>query len=97
MNRRLTLARTAVVTAVAAVGAAAAMATGSNLDFDRYFLAKTMRVDYFHTGHATAEIISLDRVVADGPWAGSRTKLIDGTDLGKYLFEVHDAATETLL
>ena len=54
-----------------------------------------MRVDYFHTGGPgiTREVISLDRIVADGPWAGSRTRLIDDTNLGKYLFEVIDPAT----
>ena len=31
---------------------------------------------------------ALDRVVNDGAWAGSRTQLVDDTNLGKYLFEV---------
>jgi hypothetical protein len=54
---------------------------------------RTMRIDYFHTGGpASAEIVSLDRVVNDGPWAGSRTQLIDTTNLGKYLFEVRDSS-----
>ena len=43
-----------------------------------------MRVDYFHTGGAGQEIVALDRVVSDGPWPGSRTRLIDDTNLGKY-------------
>ena len=60
--------------------------------------AKTMRVDYFHTGGpATNETLSLDRVVNDGPWPGSRTQLVDPTNLGKYLFEVHDSAGGQLL
>lgn len=62
--------------------------------FDRYFTADTMRVDYFHTGGPkSGETIALDRVVNDGAWAGSRTQLVDPTDLGTYLFEVHDKAT----
>lgn len=66
--------------------------------FDRYFTADTMRVDYFHTGGPkSGETLALDRVVNDGAWAGSRTQLVDPTDLGKYLFEVHDKATGTLL
>ena len=70
----------------------------SPADFDRYFTADTMRVDYFHTGGPTSgETIALDRVVNDGAWAGSRTQLVDPTNLGTYLFEVHDAATGTLL
>jgi hypothetical protein len=51
--------------------------------------ARTMRVDYFHTGGPkSSETLSLDRVVNDGPWPGSRTQLVDSTNLGKYLFEV---------
>ena len=53
-----------------------------------------MRVDYFHTGGPKAgETFSLDRVVNDGAWAGSRTQLVDGTNLGVYQFEVRDKAT----
>jgi IgA Peptidase M64/Peptidase M64 N-terminus len=54
-------------------------------DFDR-----TMRVDYFHSGGPAGETIKLDAVLNDGPWPGSRTQLIDTTDLGKYVFEVID-------
>jgi hypothetical protein len=57
-----------------------------------------MRVDYFHTGGPKAgEVLSLDRVVNDGPWPGSRTQLIDPTNLGKYLFEVRDQGSKELL
>jgi hypothetical protein len=52
---------------------------------------KTMRVDYFHTGGPkSGETVSLDRVVNDGPWPGSRTQLIDSTNLGTYFFEVQE-------
>jgi len=61
--------------------------------FNDLFLDKTMRVDYFHTGNKGEEIIALDRVVSDGPWAGSRTQLIDTRNLGKYYFEVIDRDT----
>ena len=55
-------------------------------DFER-----TMRVDYHHTGGPkSGEIVALDRVVNDGAWAGSRTQLVDETNLGKYFFEVRD-------
>jgi hypothetical protein len=62
--------------------------------FDSRFEPRTMRVDYFHTGGKGTEIFSLDRVVDDGPWAGSRARLLDDTNLGKYFFEVADATTK---
>jgi hypothetical protein len=49
---------------------------------------ETMRVDYLHAGGPAGEVLTLDRVVSDGPWPGSRTRLIDGTNLGKYFLEV---------
>jgi hypothetical protein len=61
------------------------------------FTPRTMRVDYFHSGTATEEHVSLDRVVADGPWAGRTTRLLDDTNLGKYFFEVADRATNRVL
>jgi IgA peptidase M64/peptidase M64-like protein len=65
--------------------------------FDASFTARTMRVDYFHTGGLGSELFSLDRVVDDGEWAGSRTRLVDDTNLGKYLFEVSDAPSGRVL
>lgn len=61
--------------------------------FDASFNPRTMRVDYFHTGGLGSEIFSLDRVVDDGLWAGSRTGLIDDTNLGTYLFEISEVTT----
>lgn len=58
----------------------------------------TMRLDYYHTGNATTEMFSVDRVVMEPlPWPGNPARMIDDTNLGKYLFEVHDRATNRLL
>ena len=65
--------------------------------FDADFAGKTMRLDFYHTGNSSQEYISLDRTVIEGPWPGSRTQLIDQSNLGKYLFEVVDAATSRTL
>jgi hypothetical protein len=65
--------------------------------FDAFFTMDTMRVDYFHTGGRGLEVVALDRVVNDGPWPGSRTRLVDDTNLGKYLFEVVDRETNRVI
>jgi hypothetical protein len=72
-------------------------ATGGATAFPAHFADRTMRLDYHHTGGLGHELFALDRVVSDGPWAGSRTRLIDDTDLGPYFFEVVDPATGTAL
>jgi hypothetical protein len=52
---------------------------------------RTMRLDYYHTGDAKQERFSVDRVVIEPlPWPGDLSKAIDGTNLGKYFFEVRD-------
>ena len=58
----------------------------------------TMRVDYNHTGNASQEFFSLDRVVIEPlSWAGNPAKPIDDTNLGKYLFEVIDRNSNRIL
>ena len=65
--------------------------------FDVDFIDKTMRVDYFHSGGRGTETLALDQVVSDGPWSGSRTRLVDDLNLGKYRFEVVDRGTNRVL
>jgi hypothetical protein len=58
----------------------------------------TMRVDYYHSGNATQEYFSLDRVVVEPlAWPGDPAKLIDTTLRGKYWFEVIDEATKRIV
>lgn len=57
-----------------------------------------MRLDYYHTGNIKQEMFSVDRVVIEPlPWPGDPAKAIDDTNLGNYLFEVHDQASGRLL
>ncbi len=65
--------------------------------FDDDFANATLRVDYFHTGTATEEHFALDRVRVEGPWPGSTTRLLDTTNLGKYLLEVSDLASNRVV
>ena len=58
---------------------------------------RTMRVDYLHSGGPGGETFSGDGSRAEGPWAGSRSQLVDGTDLGKYLFAVVDRTSNRVI
>ncbi|MBZ5645740.1 MAG: IgA Peptidase M64 [Acidobacteriia bacterium] len=59
---------------------------------------RTMRLDYYHSGNATTEMYSLDRVVLEPlPWPGNPSKNLDDSNLGKYCFEVRDRATNRIL
>src|SRR5262245_19589457 len=59
--------------------------------------ARTMRVDYLHTGGPGGEKFSVDGASREGPWSGSQNQLIDGTDLGKYRFAVIDRASNRVI
>jgi IgA Peptidase M64/Peptidase M64 N-terminus len=83
--------------AVAAVALAVPLLAGPPPAFDEHFLDGTLRIDTFHTGNATEEVVSLDYVYRQGIWPGSRTHLIDPFSTGNYLAKVFDAASGVLL
>lgn len=58
---------------------------------------RTMRLDYVHSGAAAEEQFAFDGVALEGEWPGPDDRRIDPTNLGKYLFEVVDRATNRVL
>jgi len=76
---------------------ALAASNKGDVDFNAYFTEKTMRMDFFHTGNSKEEKFAVDKVLADGPWGGSKRVLIDKLELGPYFFEIADKETNTLL
>lgn len=59
---------------------------------------RTLRVDYYHTGNSHDEWFSLDRVVLEPlEWPGNLNKSIDESQLGEYLFEVHERGSGKLV
>jgi len=79
--------------------------TWAAVRFEKYFVDKTMRVDFFHTGIKNKEIVSLDKVYEEPAllthqrqlWSGNKHNLIDTLNLGKYLVKVSDVATNQLI
>lgn len=68
-----------------------------NIIFNDYFTENTMRFDYFHSGVADTERVSLDELRLEGAWPGSKTNLIDNMHLGLYRFEVIDSKSEQII
>jgi hypothetical protein len=68
-----------------------------NVKFENFFLDKTMRVDYYHSGTSKEEHFAIDQIVSDGKWPGSKTILKDKLELGLYFFEVIDKTSEKVL
>jgi hypothetical protein len=67
------------------------------INFDTNFTDKTMRVDFFHSGDAKSEVITLDHVYKYGTWAGSRKDLIDNFNNGRFYAKVYDKKTGQLI
>jgi hypothetical protein len=85
--------RLAAGLALAVLAAAATRAAPARIEPPR-----TLRVDYFHTGNATEERFSLDRVVLEPlPWPGNPARPVDDLNLGKYFFEVIDRQSRRVL
>ncbi len=59
---------------------------------------RTLRLDYYHTGSATEELFSFDRLVVEPlPWPGNPSGAIDEIRAGKYFFEIRDAKSGDVL
>ncbi|MFH0989252.1 MAG: peptidase M64 N-terminal domain-containing protein [bacterium] len=74
-----------------------AIAWCSAQHFDRYFVNKTMRVDYYHTGTNGEETISLDKVYEESIWSGTRNHLSDPLKLGEFMVRGYDLASNILI
>ncbi len=65
--------------------------------FNKNFVDQTMRIDYYHTGNANDELITIDQIYRYGIWAGSRVHLIDEFNNGKYYAKIYDADSGDLI
>jgi hypothetical protein len=79
---------------VACVAATLSVSARQAAEFD---FRKTIRVDYLHSGGPAGERLALDAVIAEGEWPGSRTQLLDATNLGKYFLEVIDRSSNRVI
>jgi len=69
----------------------------ASVNFDEFFVDKTMRVDYYHIGDAKEEYITIDHVYEQGIWAGSKECLLDPFDNGRYYVKIYDCASGKLI
>ncbi len=70
---------------------------GKPVDFDTFFFNQTLRVDYYHIGHAQMDVIAIDQMKRYEGWAGSCKNLTDEFNNGRYYARVFDDASGELL
>lgn len=68
-----------------------------NVNFDDYFISKTLRIDLIHTGDYDSENYFLERLVKEPYWGGSKVNLIDKFRYGENIVEVYDLETNKLI
>jgi hypothetical protein len=69
----------------------------AQVDFDKYFEPKTLRIDYYHTGTKDTDIYSIDELLSEPFWGGTKKNLIDKFNFGKYKIMVLDSASRKSL
>jgi hypothetical protein len=72
-------------------------ALSQDINFDDYFVDKTMRIDYFQTGNAEEEIYSIDQIYQYDTWGGNPKKLIDEMNSGMYYLHIYDLGSNKLI
>lgn len=65
--------------------------------FDKYFVNKSLRIDYIHSGNYQHESFKLEQLIDKNIWAGSKVNLIDIFDYGKYRIMVYDKTENKLI
>lgn len=61
--------------------------------FEKYFLEKTLRFDYYHCGDHDTQEYFFDELKEEPYWAGSKESLLDDTGYGVQMFKIIDKAS----
>jgi hypothetical protein len=62
----------------------------AQIKFEDYFLDKTLRIDYFHTGNNDSDFYSIDELKEEPFWGGPKKNLIDNNNMGSFKFVMYD-------
>ncbi len=67
------------------------------IKFDDYFVEKTLRLDFYHTGDKNSETISFDKLIEEPIWSGTKKNIIDQFGYGNYMLKVFDESSNQLI
>jgi len=69
----------------------------AQINFDDYFLDKSLRIDYYHFGDSQNDYYAIDELIEEPYWGGSKKNLIDEFNFGDYIIKVFDSASGKLI
>ena len=67
------------------------------VNFDEYFISKSLRLDFIHAGDFQGENYFLENMLTEPYWGGSKKNLIDKFGYGENKVEVYDSASGNLI
>lgn len=65
--------------------------------FDSFFIDKTLRINYLHTGNYSEESFKAKYIYDDGPWYGRINNLNNPYRLGDYYYELRDLESDEVI
>ncbi len=74
-----------------------AISSSAFAQFDKYFMPKTLRLDYYHCGDASSEHIFFKELIEEPYWAGNPDRCIDDKELGNQRLCVYDLASGEMI
>jgi hypothetical protein len=67
-----------------------ALSSFGQINFDKYFIEKTMRVDFMLAGNKVSTQVFLEQIKQEPYWGGSQTNLVDKFNYGSFKYTVYD-------
>ena len=69
----------------------------TNINFDQYFIIKSLRIDFFLAGNHSSETAYLFQLKQEPNWGGNKNGLVDPFNLGSYHYQVYDSVSGKLI
>ncbi len=73
------------------------IAKAQKVKFNEYFVFKTLRIDYLHTGNQKVDTIEFSKAHSYPNWAGTMLQLIDPFNYGANRVELYDSLSNTMI
>ena len=73
------------------------LANAQIIDFNSYFTDKTLNILCYHSGRWAIEYYAIEETYATNHWAGTKTKLLDNTNLGAHRIEIYSSKSKNLI
>ena len=71
--------------------------SAGQVNFQKYFLEKSMRFDFLLGGNSSEEKVYPEQIKKEPFWGGSKKNLVDPFNYGNYRFRIFDEKSDSVL